>query len=70
MQLSIVSFAQTTADYVDNLNNLKGGLSGLGALAATQDLGQNLLMWMSSVYSPNSAQRYTLVGTPLRSEEH
>jgi hypothetical protein len=65
LQFSIVSYAQTTADYFGNLDQLNSGLSYYGVQAAVRDLGFNLLLWMSLVYSPSAAQRYTLVGTPL-----
>eukprot|EP01034_Spumella_vulgaris_P047475 gene47475-biopygen32379 len=43
------------------------GLTETGAVAKTQDLGGNLLYWMSLVFvnSTSNAQRFSMIGTPL-----
>eukprot|EP01034_Spumella_vulgaris_P047536 gene47536-biopygen37176 len=43
------------------------GLTATGAVAKTQDLGGNLIYWMSLVFvnSTSNAQRFAMIGTPL-----
>eukprot|EP01034_Spumella_vulgaris_P025696 gene25696-biopygen22179 len=50
------------------MNTLYFGLSAAGAVAQNQDLGGNLLYWMSLVFvnaTKSNAQRFTLIGSPL-----
>eukprot|EP01034_Spumella_vulgaris_P022557 gene22557-biopygen19648 len=49
------------------MNTLYAGLKAFGASAKTNDLGGNLLLWMSLVFvnASSNAQRFTMTGTPL-----
>ncbi len=63
-EASIVGLAISRDEYYAYLDQFYTGLVGYGGLASTQELGANLLLWMSLVFvnATMSAQRFSLIG--------
>jgi hypothetical protein len=65
---SVVAYSATDETFKDDMSNIHSGLLEAGAIAATQPLFANLILWMSLAFvnsSSNGAHRFTLTGDPL-----
>lgn len=63
--MTLANVGMDQSSYAALMSQVFAALNTMGEAARSQDLGHNLLYWMSWVFIGTSAQRFTLTGTPL-----